>query len=393
MKKKLLAALLCAFFALAAVCLFCSRSWLLSGTPRVQTQPFGYGSLHKRYSLSGTYRAQDAAEVIVEASDEFAAVVREVCVTPGQRVQAGDVLYRCAVSPELEQRLASAKEALDTARLALAQEERDEALYAAYARYIAAEDAALLSPEDEQTQKEVREAKEALSALTDTREKQAQLSALRSRSDALRRCEENYLALQAVRDGLSVVRAPRDGVVAEVRLEAGDALRTGVCCAVVAGGEELAAQFPVTQEQAAFFANRAGIGACRVRIGNALVQAREPELIARGGQSCLQVTAPFDSALYGASATMELELLTAEGVLLPRSAVCGEQGRQVTFYVLEQRDGFFGAETVARQRTAALLDWDGEHAMVVTDLPLATAVIVGTSGELADGCAVLVTDE
>ena len=105
------------------------------------------------------------------------------------------------------------------------------------------------------------------------------------------------------------------------------------------------------------------------------------------------MTAPFDSALYGASATMELELLTAEGVLLPRSAVCGEQGRQVTFYVLEQRDGFFGAETVARQRTAALLYWDGENAMVVTDLPLATAVIVGTSGELADGCAVLVTDE
>ena len=104
------------------------------------------------------------------------------------------------------------------ALLALMQEERDEALYAAYARYIAAEDAALLSPEDEQTQKEVREAKEALSALTDTRDKQAQLSALRSRSDALRRCEENYLALQAVRDGLSVVRAPRDGVVAEVRL-------------------------------------------------------------------------------------------------------------------------------------------------------------------------------
>lgn len=393
MKKKLLAALLCAFFALAAVCLFCSRSWLLSGTPRVQTQPFGYGSLHKKYSLSGTYRAQDAAEVIVEATDEFAAVVQEVCVTVGQRVQAGDVLYRCAVSPELEQRLASAKEALDTARLALVQEERDEALLAAYARYIAAEDAALLSPEDEQTQKEVREAKEALSALTDTREKQAQLSALRSRSDALRRCEENYLALQAVCDGLSVVRAPRGGVVAEVRLEAGDALRTGVCCAVVAGGEELAAQFPVTQEQAAFFANRARIGACRIRIGNALVQAREPELIARGGQSCLQVTAPFDSALYGSSATMELELLTAEGVLLPRGAVCGEQGRQVTFYVLEQRDGFFGTETVARQRTAALLDWDGENAMVVTDLPLATAVIVGTSGELADGCAVLVTDE
>lgn len=393
MKKKVLAALLCVFFALAALCLFLSRSWIYSDTPRVQTQPFAYASLHKRYSLSGTYRAQDAAEVIVESAEEFTAVVQEVCVTPGQRVQAGDALYRCAVSPELEQRLASAKEALDTARLALVQEERDEALLAAYARYIAAEDAALLSPEDEQSQKEVREAKEALSALTDTREKQAQLSALRSRSEKLRKCEENYLALRAVRDGLSVVRAPRDGVVAEVRLEAGDAMRTGVCCAVVAGGEELAAQFSVTQEQAAFFANRAGIGACRIRIGNALVQAREPELTARGGQSCLQVTAPYDSALYGSSATMELELLTAEGVLLPRSAVCGEQGRQVTFYVLEQRDGFFGTETVAKQRTAALLDWDGENAMVVTDLPLATAVIVGTSGELADGCAVLVTDE
>ncbi|MGN1250054.1 MAG: hypothetical protein ACI4XW_08220 [Candidatus Spyradocola sp.] len=393
MKKKLLAALLCAFFALAAVCLFCSRSWLLSGTPRVQTQPFGYGSLHKKYSLSGTYRAQDAAEVIVEATDEFTAVVQEVCVTPGQRVQAGDVLYRCAVSPELEQRLASAKEALDTARLALMQEERDEVLYAAYARYIAAEDAALLAPEDEQTQKAVREAREALSALTDTRERQAQLNALRSRSEKLRRCEENYLALKAARDGLSVVRAPRDGIVAEVRLEAGDALRTGVCCAVVAGGEELAAQFPVTQEQAAFFSNRAGIGACRIRIGNALVQAREPELVMRGGQGCLQVTAPFDSALYGANATMEVELLTAEGVLLPRSAVCGEQGRQVTFYVLEQRNGFFGTEIIAQLKTAVLLDWDEDNTMVLTDLPLVTPVIVSASGDLTDGCTVLVTDE
>ena len=391
-KKKLLTALLCLFFALVVVCLFLSRSWLLSGTPRVQTQPFGYGGLHKKYSLSGAYRAQDAAEVVVEAADEFTAVVQEVCATSGQRVRAGDVLYRCAVSAELEQEVVRAKDALDTARLELLQEKQDEALYAAYARYIAAEDAALLSPGDEQTQKAVREAREALSALTDTRERQAQLNALRSRSEKVRRCEENYLALLAVREGLAAVRAPQDGIVAKVGLETGDTLRTGVCCAVVAGGEELAVQFPVTQEQAAFFSNRAGIGACRIRIGNALVQAREPELIMRGGQGCLQVTTPFDSALYGANATMELELLTAEGVLLPRSAVCGEQSRQVTFYALEQRNGFFGTELIAKLKTAVLLDWDEDNAMVLTDLPLVTPVIVSASGDLTDGCTVLVTD-
>ena len=391
--KKLLTALLCLFFALVVVCLFLSRSWLYSGTPRVQTEPFGHGSLHKKYSLSGTYQALDAEYVIVEASDDFTAVVQQVCVTPGQRVQAGDMLYRCAVSLELEQQLSSAKYALDAARLELLQEKRDEELLTAVERYIDAQDTAMRLPGDADAQQEAESAREELAALADTRDRQMQLSSLRSRSEKVRRCEENYLALLAVREGLAAVRAPQDGIVAKVGLEAGDTLRTGVCCAVVAGGEELAVQFPVTQEQAAFFSNRAGIGACRIRIGNALVQAREPELIMRGGQGCLQVTTPFDSALYGANATMELELLTAEGVLLPRSAVCGEQSRQVTFYALEQRNGFFGTELIAKLKTAVLLDWDEDNAMVLTDLPLVTPVIVSASGDLTDGCTVLVTDE
>lgn len=395
MKKKLLTALLCVFFALAALCLFLSRSWINSDTPRVQTQSFEQGALHKRYSLKGEYRAQGAAEVVVNAQDAFTATVQEVCATPGQRVQAGDALYRCAVHSELKQRLGEKKEALDAARLELVQGEQDETLLTAYERYIAAEDAAMLSPEDEQAQRAAQQAKEDLTALTDTRERQAQLKSLRSRTERLRRCEEDYLELTEVCDSLAVVRAPQDGVVAELRLEAGDPLRTGVCCAVVASSDELAAQFPVTQEQATFFANRAGISACRIRIGNAMIQAREPELVMVGTQSCLQVTTPFNGALYGANAVMELELLTLAGTLLPRNALHtdAEQSRQVSFYVTEQRSGFFGMETIVKRKTATLLDWDAEYVMVLTDLPLVTPVVVSASAELYDDCVVLVTDE
>ena len=165
MKKKLLTALLCLFFALVVVCLFLSRSWLYSGTPRVQTEPFGHGSLHKKYSLSGTYQALDAEYVIVEASDDFTAVVQQVCVTPGQRVQAGDMLYRCAVSLELEQQLSSAKYALDAARLELLQEKRDEELLTAVERYIDAQDTAMRLPGDADAQQEAESAWEELAAL------------------------------------------------------------------------------------------------------------------------------------------------------------------------------------------------------------------------------------
>ena len=67
---------------------------------------------------------------------------------------------------------------------------------------------------------------EELAALADTRDRQMQLSSLRSRSEKVRRCEENYLALLAVREGLAAVRAPQDGIVAKVGLEAGDTLRS-----------------------------------------------------------------------------------------------------------------------------------------------------------------------
>ena len=65
----------------------------------------------------------------------------------------------------------------------------------------------------------------------------------------------------------------------------------------------------------------------------------------------------------------------------------------MTFYALEQRNGFFGTELIAKLKTAVLLDWDEDNAMVLTDLPLVTPVIVSASGDLTDGCTVLVTDE
>ena len=92
---------------------------------------------------------------------------------------------------------------------------------------------------------------------------------------------------------------------------------------------------------------------------------------------------------------MELELLTLAGTLLPRNALHtdAEQSRQVSFYVTEQRSGFFGMETIVKRKTATLLDWDAEYVMVLTDLPLVTPVVVSASAELYDDCVVLVTDE
>lgn len=136
---------------------------------------------------------------------------------PGSSVGEGDVLYKCRVSPALQEDLHKAKQALDTARLELLKTQWDDSLYAAYVRYIAAEDACLAEAEDPQLQESVAQARAELLSLADTKQKQAQLDTLRRTYSTLSAREDEYLTLTRLCDALETVRRPRQAFSSRCR--------------------------------------------------------------------------------------------------------------------------------------------------------------------------------
>lgn len=390
-RKKVLGILLAVYAVLIVVCFLFSRSLLYSDTPRVTVGAFSYGNLHKRYTLQGSYQAEFSTPVVIDPERQYEAIVTEVCATPGSSVGEGDVLYKCRVSPALQEDLHKAKQALDTARLELLEAQWDDSLYAAYVRYIAAEDACLAEAEDPQLQESVAQAQAELLSLADTKQKQAQLDTLRRTYSTLSAREDEYLTLTRLCDALETVRAPSAGFLISLPLYPDDVLRTDRACAVLSQSDLLIAQFPLTQEQAAFYLSNEGVVSSQVRIGNATISASVPTLISTGEKPCLQLATPYSSALYHANVTLEIDLLTAEGMLLPRTAVHRIDGRQASFFAIDYREGFFGREAFVVEEQASLLDWDDEYVMLKTERAVGSAVVVESTQDLSDRCTVLIT--
>ena len=158
-----------------------------------------------------------------------------------------------------------------------------------------------------------------------------------------------------------------------------------------AGIRELMTRCGLTQEQAAFYLSNEGVVSSQARIGNATISASVPTLISTGEKPCLQLATPYSSALYHANVTLEIDLLTAEGMLLPRTAVHRIDGRQASFFAIDYREGFFGREAFVVEEQASLLDWDDEYVMLKTERAVGSAVVVESTQDLSDRCTVLIT--
>ena len=390
MKRKLWLILTGAFVVAIILCLFLSRTMIYAKIPRVEAGTFAEGSLRKTYTINGTYLALDAQNVSIASDYVYSAVVQEACVQAGEMVKEDQVLYRCKPSAEILDEMKNAKAALDEARLQLVQEQGDEELYAAYMEYIELEDAKYTAPADEPIDTMLAEAKEKLAVMVGDEDSQKQLEQLRKRIRRLEQSEELYLQIQSIVQEMEEVKAPISGLLVSMSFQNGDVLHTGDICAVISDAEEMTADFPLTGEQAAFYMSRLSLEDCRVRVGNATVSVQEPQLITTGAKPCLRCTAPYNNALYGINAVLELEFLTVGGILLPRSAVETVSERTVAFYIISQREGFFGKEHYVQRKEAVLLDWDADHVMIRTDMSLGTTLVLASSQPLADECTVLV---
>lgn len=131
-----------------------------------------------------------------------------------------------------------------------------------------------------------------------------------------------------------------------------------------------------------------------MRIGQVSVPAGEPFAAARGGQPLLCAPVRIPGAGVGTVCTLELELTSGDGMLLPRTAVDALREGTVTFFVIEERSGFFGPESFAVRVEAEALDWDEENVLVVVeDVSTHDPIIVESSAPLAEGMQVLLVEE
>jgi multidrug efflux pump subunit AcrA (membrane-fusion protein) len=362
--KKWMALLLTVMLLLTAVCLFLSRTWANAQTPRVKAGYLEEGSVVKQFRLSGTFEAEGGRELIPDAGLHYSVVLEELCVEPGARVKKGDALLVCRPGEDLEAALAAAQRALERARLAMLEESRgDQVLYEAYATWSAAADAALLGGTPQLVEKE-QSARRALNALCDTSEARRKLAQLIDRRRQLDACQDEFARLSALTERLGRLTAPEDGCLLAFAGKAGDTAYTDEVLALLAQSDALLATVPVTAEQAAYFLTAESLLSSGVRVGNVLLSVGKPELISRAGRSCLRVPVTSSGAFYGMNCTLELTLASGHGLLLPLTAVESLNERQVSFYIVERREGFWGPEDYTKRVKAEVLDQDYEHVLI-----------------------------
>lgn len=385
--KKWIALLLGLVLAAAGICLFLSRTWMWADVPRVVSGTLSTGSVTKRFSLNAELEAEAGVDVVPDERLDASLIVQEVCVRVGDAVEAGQTLLRCRPSAALTEELATAEQALERARLsALEARAGTEEVYAAYKSWEAAADAALAAQEAR-----ARAELDAASASADAR---ARLSARLTAERRLEAAQEEWTALQALTERAQALTAPQDGVVVYLAGAAGDEIRADETAATLSASPTLLVCAPATAEEAAYFATAQSLLRADVRIGQVSVPAGEPFAAARGGQPLLCAPVRIPGAGVGTACTLELELTSGDGMLLPRTAVDALQEGTVTFFVIEERSGFFGPESFAVRVEAEALDWDEENVLVVVeDVSTHDPIIVESSAPLAEGMQVLLVEE
>lgn len=385
--KKWIALLLGLVLAAAGICLFLSRTWMWADVPRVVSGTLSTGSVTKRFSLNAELEAEAGVDVVPDERLDASLIVQEVCVRVGDAVEAGQTLLRCRPSAALTEELATAEQALERARLsALEARAGTEEVYAAYKSWEAAADAALAAQEAR-----ARAELDAASASADAR---ARLSARLTAERRLEAAQEEWTALQALTERAQALTAPQDGVVVYLAGAAGDEIRADETAATLSASPTLLVCAPATAEEAAYFATAQSLLRADVRIGQVSVPAGEPFAAARGGQPLLCAPVRIPGAGVGTACTLELELTSGDGMLLPRTAVDALREGTVTFFVIEERSGFFGPESFAVRVEAEALDWDEENVLVVVeDVSTHDPIIVESSAPLAEGMQVLLVEE
>ena len=387
--KKWIALLLGLVLAAAGICLFLSRTWMWADVPRVVSGTLSTGSVTKRFSLNAELEAEAGVDVVPDERLDASLIVQEVCVRVGDAVEAGQTLLRCRPSAALTEELATAEQALERARLsALEARAGTEEVYAAYKSWEAAADAALQTPADAALAAQEARARAELDAASASADARARLSA---RLTAERRLEA---AQEALMERAQALTAPQDGVVVYLAGAVGDEIRADETAATLSASPTLLVCAPATAEEAAYFATAQSLLRADVRIGQVSVPAGEPFAAARGGQPLLCAPVRIPGAGVGTACTLELELTSGDGMLLPRTAVDALREGIVTFFVIEERSGFFGPESFAVRVEAEALDWDEENVLVVVeDVSTHDPIIVESSAPLAEGMQVLLVEE
>ena len=180
---------------------------------------------------------------MIDPERQYEAIVTEVCATPARPSARGCPVQMPRI-PGAQEDLHKAKQALDTARLELLKTQWDDSLYAAYVRYIAAEDA-LPGGSGGSTATGKRCAGPGGTALAGRYEAKAGPAGHPSQNlFHAQRAEDEYLTLTRLCDALETVRAPSAGFLISLPLYPDDVLRTDRACAVLSQSDLLIAQFP-----------------------------------------------------------------------------------------------------------------------------------------------------
>ena len=390
--KRWVAFLLALVLVAAAVCLFLSRTWMWADVPRVVAGTLNTGPVIKCFSLPAQLEAEGGVKVVPDRNLSYSLIVEEVCVHAGEAVAAGQVLLRCAPGEELTQALQAAEQTMERARLsALQARQGTEASYEAYLAWETASNAVLQNPSDAALAAEEVDARVALEKACVDADAQARLSARLTAERKLEKAQTEWTALQALVERAQALTAPQDGYVVSLAGTVGDEIRTDETVATLSASRELSACASVTAEQAAYFATAQGLLDVQVSIGRVCVPAGQPFAAPRGEQALLCAPVEIPDAVPGTACTLEIQLASGDGWLLPRTAVETVQENRATFFALEKREGFFGPEDIAVRVEARVIDWDEENVLIsATELSASTTIIVEHSAPLSDQQQVLI---
>lgn len=171
----------------------------------------------------------------------------------------------------------------------------------------------------------------------------------------------------------------------------GDEIRADEAAITLSTSRQLTACASATAEQAAYLATAQGLLDAQVSIGSVRIPAGQLFAASRGEKTLICAPVQIPGALPGTACTLEIQLASGDGWLLPRTAVETVQENRVTFFALEKREGFFGPEDIAVRMEARIIDWDEENVLIsAAELSASTTIIVERSAPLSDRQQVLI---
>lgn len=360
--------------------------------PRVVAGTLNTGPVIKCFSLPAQLEAKGGVDVVPDRNLSYSLIVEEVYVHAGEAVAAGQVLLRCAPGEELMQALRAAEQTMERARLsALQARQGTEASYEAYLAWETASNAVLQNPSDTALAAQEVATRVALEKACVDADAQARLSARLTAERKLEEAQTEWTSLQILVERAQALTAPQDGYVVSLAGTVGDEIRADETAATLSASRELSACASATAEQTAYFATAQGLLDVQVSIGRVCVPAGQPFAAPRGEQALLCAPVKIPDAVPGTACTLEIQLASGDGWLLPRTAVETVQENRATFFALEKREGFFGPEDIAVRVEARVIDWDEENVLIsAAELSASTTIIVEHSAPLSDQQQVLI---